>query len=405
MRKLEWMLGSLAVSFSLLSAGCPSASLIPPPSSTGDTALNEEDSGSNDEGNEDASGEDTSGEDGDAPAGSGTGADGSDDDNNTGAGVDEFLPDAITLDISELPEDPDADSSSAKSAAAANTIEDGSSFIGVRRTIFATGAIVNGFQLLADRSLALGRAIRFDMDDPSQTQVEGRFFAGGQLVSFKADFAAFDIDGDGVADGSGMPDVEPVAVRIWVDQNDGNGFEPFLCALITQRPSSENLGSGQMYAKPSQANALLYGDAQFFAQWDRTDPSHKWNETWIRGQIRPAYSLTIGHQRVDWRSDELGALRKTVRSSSQISESPAGFASFTFASHYVVGDPFVLVSANSTGGDVQVDFSQVCVDLDQAALATQGECSAFDLQDFDLLPAPVGDEADFPLDFPAAPTF
>src|SRR5207249_3208397 len=111
----------------------------------------------------------------------------------------------------------------------------------VERTFRAAGFIVRKFQQFADRALALGAAIRNDIKDPTVTQVTGTI-AGHAYV---ADFSAFDIDGDGTADGSGKINETPVAMRMWVSTDQG--YQRFLCALVTTRPTTSNVGAGQVY--------------------------------------------------------------------------------------------------------------------------------------------------------------
>ncbi len=315
---------------------------------------------------------------------------------STGGQVEAFLPSGVTLDISELPED--ADTATAK---AIQTERDtGSAY---ERVALASATIVHRFHRLADRGLALAAVIHNDITDPAQTQVTGTFQVGTQLVTYKADFAAFDFDGDGTPDGSGSPGQSPVAVRIWADQ--GSGYERFMCAVITQRPTAANLGAGKFYAKPSAVAADVPTNVQFFVDYDRTDPAHKWNLAYVTGQIHPRYALLWGLARVDVRTNAAGGIEKTVRAAYDFADNPYGLWWLQSAVHYVVGGPGLLESAKSAGGTVAIDFTNVCVNLIDRTLATHGECDSFDLQDMTLLDTPPGNAADFPATFPEQPTF
>lgn len=308
----------------------------------------------------------------------------------------EVFPESIALDISELPTD--STDTAAKGAVTAQSTE----YVGVRGTIIAATTILNGFHNLADRALRVGRAITRDMDDPMQSQVQGTALVDGLVILYKADFSPFDIDGDGTPEGSGNAVDEPVAVRIWTDR--GNGYEQFLCAVIGTKPTAANLGAGSMYARPGAAREDAYENFQFYAAWDRTDEAHRWNEAVLTGQVTEFTAMSAGLQRVDVRYYEDGHIEKTVRSNSNLTESLLGFEDYQFACHYEVLEPIVLVSAVSEGGLVQVDLDQVCVDV-QAEQLAEGQCDAFDMQDFTYLGEPAGDEYVFPADFPETPTF
>ncbi len=315
-----------------------------------------------------------------------------------GASVDEFLPTDITLEVDELP---DTDGTSDKAAGSDLLITGTTAH---DRTLRATGAILHAFHRLAARSLVLGAAVRNDLTDATQTQVSGTLLVGGQEVSYKADFSAFDIDADGIPDGSGNANEAPVAIRMWVDR--GNGFERFLCALVTTRPTSNNVGAGMMYAHPNAARSDAFEDLQIMAAWDRTDDEHKWNEAYISGQVRTNYSMTIGHQRVDHRTFADQTVEKTVRSTSQFDNTPLGFETVAFSTHWLQGSGFVLVNAEATGGTSQVSLTDVCVDLSDNTLAV-GQCASYQTADADygVLTQPAGDEAGFPAAFSEAPTF
>lgn len=308
-----------------------------------------------------------------------------------------FLPDDISLDISELP---DSDTATAKASNSDLSITGVGAY---DKTLRATGAVMHAFHRMANRALALGAAVKKDIQDPDANQFADTITVNGQEVAYRADFSPFDIDGDGTDDGSGKVNQEPVALRMWVDR--GNGFERFLCALVTTRPSDANIGAGQVYVKPNAANADLFADLMIFAKWDRTDAAHKWNEAYVSGQVRPNYVMSSSHQRVDIRTMTDDSVEKTVRSTSNFTQNPFGFDTYAFSSHWRRGLGAVLISGQSTGGTTQVDFSNVCVSLTDRTVVTDGTCDGFDTQDVAFLPAPSGGETDFPADFPAQPTF
>lgn len=311
------------------------------------------------------------------------------------AKVAQLFPESIALDISELPDD----STDPGGKSAPQVTE----YLGIRRTLAASATIIGAFHNLADRSLALARRISIDMTDPAQVQVQGTFLADFQPVLYKADFSAFDIDGDGIADGSGNAVDLPVAVRIWTDR--GEGYSQFLCALVTTKPSLENLGAGRMFVRPHAARADAYADFQFQAVWDRTNPAHKWNEAYLTGQVAPQYAMSISYKRVDTRTYEDESVEKTVRSNSSLTMSYAGFEEYDFASHFRRFDPYVLLDAVSTGGTLEIALDDVCVDLMLAQVNEEGACDGLDLTDFTPLAEPSGDEPLFPAGFPAQPTF
>ncbi|MFQ5501677.1 MAG: hypothetical protein ACE5EQ_05175 [Phycisphaerae bacterium] len=308
-----------------------------------------------------------------------------------------FLPDDISLDISELP---DSDTATGKASNSDLAITGVSAY---DKTLRATGAIMHAFHRMANKAFALGAAVKLDIDDANANQIADTITVNGVEVAYRADFSAFDIDGDGTADGSGKINQEPVALRMWVDR--GNGFERFLCALVSTRPTTANIGAGQVFVKPNAANGNLFADLMIFTKWDRTDTAHKWNEAFVSGQVRPNYVMSASHQRVDIRTQTDGTVEKTVRSTSKFTSSPFGFDTYSFSSHWKKGSGAVLISGLSTGGIAQVDFTDVCVSLTDRTLATTGACDGFDTQDNAFLSAPVGTENDFPADFPAQPTF
>ena len=306
----------------------------------------------------------------------------------------EFLPSEVTLEISELPED--------ANDVAVNENEQGMRRV-YDRVVRSSATIVHRFHRLADKALALGAAVRDDVTDPNDPTIAGTFRVAGVDVAYKADFTAFDFDGDGTADGSGNMVDLPIAVRIWTDR--GDGYARFLCALVTAKPSTENIGSGEFYVQPAAAHAEAPADVQIFVQYDRTDATHKWNQAFITGRIHPRYGLTDGAARVDVRPNAAGDLEKTVRGSHNYDDNPYGFTTFQSAVHYVVGGTALLASAQATAGESEVSFTDVCVDLAERELLTDGSCDDFDTQDMNFLDVPAGDETAWPAGFHETPTF
>ncbi len=308
-----------------------------------------------------------------------------------------FLPDDVNLEIDELP---DEEGTSAKAAQSDAQITGTNAY---DRTLRATGAIMHAFHRSAARAMRLAAAIRTDFTSADQTQVHGQRTVDGQVISYRADFGAFDIDGDSDLDGSGRADTEPVAIRMWVDR--GNGYERFLCGVVTTRPTSAHNGAGSLYVKPDAAREASYDDLKVYFNWDRTDASHKWNEAYVAGQVRANYAMTMGHQRVDVRTDAGDVVEKTVRSTSNFTDTPFGFDTYSFSSHWRRGGSAVLISGLSAGGTSQVDFTDICVNLADRVVSNGGECDDFDTQDNDFLAAPVGDETDWPAAFTEEPSF
>jgi hypothetical protein len=305
-----------------------------------------------------------------------------------------FLPTSIDLDIDELPED---ESSTAKSLTASNP-----SLNSYERVVRSAATIVHRFHRICRRALALGAAIRADMDDPNAAQVAGSYFVGLEEVAYKVDFTAFDFDGDGTPDGSGNAVTYPVAFRMWTDR--GAGFVPFMCALITQPPTTDHVGAGSFYVVPRAGDPRAPEGIALHVDYDRT-AEHKWNQMYLSGSLHPAYVLDIGLARVDVRTTDLGT-EKTVRAAYEYTANPFQFTSFQSAVHYALGQSGLLLSgvaSQAAGG--QITFENICVDLSSRIPLGSDSCSEFDTQDMNLLDLPLGGEVEFPADFPAAPTF
>jgi len=313
-----------------------------------------------------------------------------------GATIPPVLPSDITLSIDELP-DEGANDFKAKDIRQGNL----SGVIAFNRTIRTATAVLNGFHLIAARALSVGEQIMSDITDVENPIVEGTIIIQGESVAYHADFSAFDIDGDGQADGSGRADTEPVALRLWVDR--GDGFARFLCALVQTRPTETNLGAGKMFIHPAAVNDDAVDTLQIYVQYDRTDDAHKWNEAVIQGKVRDHFVMSGGRHRVDVRTDDEDMIEKTVRSTSNFTDNSFGFEHFQSALHYQLGGNSLLMSAESTGGTAQVGFENICVTIDDQVTLNDGSCDAFDPQDFSFLDPTNDGEADFPADFPEQP--
>lgn len=317
--------------------------------------------------------------------------------NNQSKQVPAFLPDGVTMDTSELPATGDPTSRDKTNADMLNATP-------TQRTVEAATRIVENFHRMADHAVALGAKISHDMTDPTQTQVQGTFNTPNGPVSYKADFAAFDFDGDGTPDGSGNAVDTPVAVRVWVDR--GTGYQRLMCALVTTKPSTDNLGAGQTYVHPGAARTDDPSNFQVYVNWDRTDSTHKWNDAFVSGQLRPDLSLNSCHARVDVRTESSPTdIEKTVREATLFADNPYGMVSHQASVHFKPGSGFALVDGTATGGGGTFSISDVCVDLSTQTLANGGQCDTFDKQDMSFIDLPTGTETAFPADFPEQPTF
>ncbi len=271
------------------------------------------------------------------------------------------------------------------------------------RTVRAGVAITNAFQFAAFEALALARQVRNDVTSAAQTYAVGELkLADGTSVPYIADFSAFDIDGDGVADGSGNVQDVPVAVRMWAD--NGSGYQRFLAAVIEERRTPTHLGQGRFFVHPNAAISERPADLQIAMAWDRNGDSHRWNEGFVSGQLSDDYAFEIGAARVDLRSGGEANLEKTIRSNSLFTASPLNFETYKLSVHYGITLPIVaLISAESTGSTlVDANFSGQCVMLNGSEPEADA-CALFDTSDVDFLETPTGSEADFPADFSEEP--
>jgi hypothetical protein len=313
---------------------------------------------------------------------------------SSGGQTADVLPSGIALDISEFPDD---------STNADKEIVSDRTFAGDQeRVCYVAGAILYGFHRLLDRGLALAAALNHDLEDPSDPHLQGSFFVGGQMVDYKADFSAFDIDGNGTADGSGRFDTEPVALRLWVIKN---GVEiRLLCGLITTRATRESVGAGEVYLQPGVVLPLVNPDFKVFARWDRTDDAHQWNEAFTVGRLRVNVDSTAGHHRVDVDTFADGSIQKTLKSTTSISNSDFLFSELRYAARTLRGSGFALVNTEAAGTP-NVSVTGLCESIGQCVPAAGSNCAAIDSSGMDFLPASASGETEWPADYPESATF
>lgn len=307
------------------------------------------------------------------------------------------LPSGLTLDISEFPDD-DVAPDTAKSAGAERSFPSEHD-----RVCHAAGAILHGFHRLLDRGLALAAALNDDLVDPTNPHLQGSFEVFDRIVEYKADFSAFDIDGDGTADGSGQFDTEPVSIRLWVIADDGAASR-LLCGLIATRATPDHAGAGQVYLQPGVIHPFVNPDFKVHALWDRTNPAHKWNEAYTEGRLRVNVDATAGHHRVDVETLADEMVQKTVRSTTAISNSDFLFSELRYAARTIRGSGFALVNTEAVGTP-NVLVTGLCVSLHECDPVLGDQCDSIDTADMEFLPASTGGETDWPTDFPEVPTF
>jgi hypothetical protein len=307
-----------------------------------------------------------------------------------------LFPEAVTLDISEFPDDEtDPDARQAPGVARA--------FVGqFERTCKAAGAIMHGFHRLYNRGLALGAQLNDDLIDPEDPTLEGSITVAGREVAYKADFSPFDIDGDGTPDGSGRFDTDPVAVRLWVDTDAG--MQRFLCALITTRPSAGRPGAGSMYIQPGVLHPLVDSEFRAYVFWDHTDEDHRWHEAFTNGRLRQNVQSRAGHHRVERTAVQGDAIQKTVKSTTAIDDSDFAFSEFKFAGRTIEDTGVALFNIEAVGTP-SVSVTNQCISLNGCNGLSADSCQAIDTEGMEFLSVPDGSETAWPADFPAEPTF
>ena len=311
-----------------------------------------------------------------------------------GSGNRLVIPENLDLDIDEFPDDatdPDNAAPAARPFDSAN-----------ERACAAGGAVVYGFGRLLNRGLALAAAINDDVTDPVNPFVEGTFMSPTGEVGYKADFSAFDIDGDGDADGSGRYDTTPVAIRMWVTR-DGTTSR-FLCALITTRATGLNAGAGELYLQPGVAHVLVNPDFRVHVTWDRTGSDYRWTQAFTVGTLRRNVSVSAAHHLVEHLLLEDGSVQKTVRSTAAIEQSDYDFTQMQFAARTVVDAGAGVLNVVGAGA-ATVSLENSCVSLPTCAAAGNENCTSIEVTDISYLAAPSGLETDWPAAFPEQPTF
>ena len=216
---------------------------------------------------------------------------------------------------------------------------------------------------------------------PNQTRMPNPGSGSGEERLIKIDFAPFDCNGDGEAEGSGLPFRVPVALRIWVTDGDGV-YKPAACGLITTLPTDDNAGAGSLLTLSYARNAA--GDIAIIA-WDQTDPSYKTLHSWDEhpGMNGWGYSsFLVQHRMVG----EL--LEKTVKSNIDSSSVAGRYYETAVAGLFREGtDPTAYL--------MLADYSP----------ASQSDAQSVDTGDFDQLDLPDPSIFPWPDAFPLEPTF
>lgn len=324
----------------------------------------------------------------------GLGRPGSADDGKNSNPVDRtILPSVLSLDTDEFPEDSTSET--------ARGINPGN---GTGRYCALGHTVLQRFHFLLDRGLALAATLNADLlDHGVDPHLQGTFRVRGKNVAYKADFSAFDIDGDGTPDGSGQPGITPAALRLWVDPDGDGVYERFLCTLVTTRPTTDNAGAGELYLHPGVLVAESNNDVRAYVNWDRTNPAARWNEGWTSGSIRADYHVDAAHVRVDVATLADTSVQKTIRSTAIFKANRFGVTQFEYAARTLRGTGYALMNAQATGGGLERQ-TQACLELGSCGLSVSG-CANIDPAGMDFLDAAEGTETDWPADFPEAPTF
>ncbi len=305
------------------------------------------------------------------------------------------LPNDLDLDVSEFPDDsanPDEQATSTRPFDSANA-----------RTCAAGGAMIYGFQRLLDRGLTLADVINEDMVDPADPTLEGSFSTSSDnVIAYKVDFSPFDIDGDGDADGSGRADTAPIALRMWL-LIDGVPAR-YLSALITERATTENAGAGTLYLQPGVIHPLVNPDFRIRISWDRTRPEYRWNQAYTIGTLRGNLNVNNGHHLVEHILLDDGSLQKSARSTATINRSDFDLTEVRYSARTIVGTGAGIINASGSGS-AALSVTGLCVELPGCSVVSQDQCSEIRTSDLPYLGSPLGNETDWPADFPEQPTF
>ncbi|MCZ6539742.1 MAG: hypothetical protein O6922_07965 [Chloroflexi bacterium] len=313
------------------------------------------------------------------------------------------FPSSLSLDISDFPDDTTNADARAVIGGEVAHIDSARIFNGAfERPCRAIGALLHGFHRLLDRGMALAALINNDLTDPDDPHVQGTLPAGGQSWTYKADFSAFDIDGDNTVDGSGRFDTDPVAVRVWIVKD--TGAERFFCALITTRPTTDHAGAGQLYLQPGVIHPLVNADFTTYSMWDRTDAANRWTEAYTVGRLRQNIHAPAGHHKIELLTLADGSVQKTVRSTSTIDNSDFDISEIKVAGRTIRGTNLGLLNVEIVGTPT-VTITGQCISLIDCSASAAADCSSIDTAGMDFLDPAVGGETDWPADFPETPTF
>jgi hypothetical protein len=304
------------------------------------------------------------------------------------------LPEALTPDISEFSEEAAPSPANRIAGQPADHICD-----------LGNGVIIKAHRHL---DLALARIVaKLNADliasGTTDGHLAGTYVGEHGTGAYKADFSAFDIDGDGTPDGSGDPRTLPVALRLWVDPENDGTFVRLLCALITAFPSVVHTGAGQIYIQPSVTSSEADATFHLHIQWDHTDPANKFNEAFLSGVLGDNLVVGNGHIRVDLTTLSDSSVQKTLQSVTTFTGDAIAIREFDYAARTLQGLGFATVKGKASGPALSGEFT-ACIALDHCTLSVLG-CQTIDSAGLNFLPAPTGTETDFPVDFPATPTF
>ncbi len=319
---------------------------------------------------------------------------------NVGTAV---LPASLSLDISDFPDDTTNPDARIVNGATDSAAETGRDFAHPHeRPCRAAGAILHGYHRQLDRGMALAAWINRDLTDPENPFVEGTIPAGGRNWTYKADFSAFDFDGDDTLDGSGRFDTAPVAIRVWISKDDGP--QRFLAALITALPEPEHPGAGALYIQPGVLHPRINADFMAYNLWDRTDSADRWSEAYTVGRLRRNIDAVAGHHRIEIVTLNDDSIQKTVRTTTTINESDFDISEFQIAARTVRGLGVALINTEIAGTPDDSVIGR-CISLTECGPADADDCADISTDGMEFLDPAVGDETDWPVDFPQEPTF
>jgi hypothetical protein len=310
--------------------------------------------------------------------------------NQGGDSVGQLLPESVSLDVAEF-----ADGGGAGLPYANEMPQEGSvESIGREstRTLNQLDEIMRRFSqinpLITDPNVTqVSGTILWDTrvegatQGPNQSRLPNPGAGTGEERLIKIDFAAFDFNGDGANEGSGLPLQAPVALRVWVTDGAGE-FKPAACGLVTALATDDNAGAGALLTLSYARNAA--GDIAII-QWSQADPSDKRLWSWDEhpGMNGWGYSAFLVQHRV------VGdLLEKTVKSNIDDNSVEARYYETASAGYCREGGgpPVYLLLS---------DFSP----------ATDADAQYVSTDDFDQLVLPNPNLFPWPDTFPLTPTF